>query len=515
MRGRASVCIPRVLALVAVALLGACLAAQPAAAQANRAGTDKAATSGASAGAPAPPKRFDARLNFDSFCLEEEKKATVQSAEAQLDQTNKVADAARAYLQTMRQRIAAESEAGRKGNRSAAEAAERDQAALSAFEKDLLHAMTVDDPKFAEDQLERAINARVIDCTKPQSHTGRRPDFAPVEIPPVPEKLCTQAEIDALRSAAEAAEKLAAENRDKAEQYWWTIYRQLKYYQDILIDKATLVYVPVKDREKYKEIAAELDIQFRRADRMRETQREILDKASKAGAGARALKPTPCEPPPAPRKPEADPKPAEPAKRHSSLPEQIRNRINGIRGEPVEYAADLQAFKNRFKGNVAYTSSRPRGVVTVEGVAAVDDAILYVGKQPPRAPLEYSPVLTAVAQALVNEQGPRGTTGHMFADGTGPADRSKRAGGDSFVSESIGYGSGGADEIVLRLIVDDGVPGRGHRKMLLSQEYRYVGIACGPHAVYGQMCVIDFSATPDGSPMLPGGATPPPPPPPP
>jgi uncharacterized protein YkwD len=61
-------------------------------------------------------------------------------------------------------------------------------------------------------------------------------------------------------------------------------------------------------------------------------------------------------------------------------------------------------------------------------------------------------------------------------------------------AENIAYGQRSARAIVMALIVDDGVRGRGHRRNIFKPNYNAAGVAYGPHARYGSVCSIDFAS---------------------
>ena len=45
----------------------------------------------------------------------------------------------------------------------------------------------------------------------------------------------------------------------------------------------------------------------------------------------------------------------------------------------------------------------------------------------------------------------------------------------------------------MQLLVDDGVPSRGHRENIFTSEFTYVGIAVAGHSQYGKCCILDYS----------------------
>ena len=85
-------------------------------------------------------------------------------------------------------------------------------------------------------------------------------------------------------------------------------------------------------------------------------------------------------------------------------------------------------------------------------------------------------------------------TGHTGSDGSSMTDRMSRHGQWlPTCSENIGYGDTDPFEIVMSLLVDDGVPSRGHRTNIMNGDSLVVGVACGPHQRYGTMCVQNFA----------------------
>ncbi len=178
----------------------------------------------------------------------------------------------------------------------------------------------------------------------------------------------------------------------------------------------------------------------------------------------------------------------------SALEYHVLSELNRARTHPRRYASTLMELRRHFRGKEL---RRPENIIilTKEGVSAVDEAIGFLRRAKPCPPLELSRGMSQGARDHVKEQGPSGATGHDSADGGKPWDRVSRYGEwKKSMAENISYGSDDARMVVMSLIIDDGVPDRGHRKNIFNPEFQVAGVACGPHSVYGTMCVITFAA---------------------
>ncbi|MEG3180231.1 CAP domain-containing protein [Sphingomonas sp. LT1P40] len=191
---------------------------------------------------------------------------------------------------------------------------------------------------------------------------------------------------------------------------------------------------------------------------------------------------------------------AQPSAASPRLEREILEEINRARSNPAAYADRLRIYRGYFRGKVVRYPGNPNGLRTAEGTAAVDEAIAALRRQQPRTLVKPATLLAHAARDHVAEQGPRGVTGHESANGDRAPKRVVRRGGGNYVAEVITYGPPSAVEVVRQLIVDDDVPGRGHRITVYAAEWAFAGAACGPHKRYGTMCVVNFARTPTGIP---------------
>ena len=173
---------------------------------------------------------------------------------------------------------------------------------------------------------------------------------------------------------------------------------------------------------------------------------------------------------------------------------QVLEEINLARTDPHAYAGFIRQFRSQFRGKYYLQPGSTTRIQTDEGVAAVDEAIKYLSRLKPLPPLAWSDGLAAAAAELADEQERSGATGHNGRKSHGMRERIERHGEWSgIIGENIGYGPDGARNMVIQLIVDDGVPGRGHRVNTFSRDYRTAGVSCGAHPRFGSMCVVDFA----------------------
>lgn len=176
----------------------------------------------------------------------------------------------------------------------------------------------------------------------------------------------------------------------------------------------------------------------------------------------------------------------------------IVGELNRARSDPPAYALELVRHRQRFRGMIVHEPGDPIYRKTQEGLPAVDEAIAALQHQLPLPPLASNAPLAIAAADHVRDQGALGTRGHNGSDGSSPLDRALRRGLRPWsIGEVISYGPATAAAVVRELIIDDGVPDRGHRLAIFNPDFGRAGAACGAHRGYRTMCVVDFASPTD------------------
>ena len=195
--------------------------------------------------------------------------------------------------------------------------------------------------------------------------------------------------------------------------------------------------------------------------------------------------------------------PVDPAPYLSPLEKDVVQEINLARMQPQAYAAFLEQLRPNYMGghgqrpgeSTMVTQGGKTTFLTAEGPKALDEAIAFLLSTPPLPPLEVSQGMSLGTRDHVKEQESTGVIGHQGRDGSRPGDRVNRYGHwQSTISENISYGIDSARWMTVALIIDDGLPERGHRKNIFDPQARVLGVACSNRVAERVLCVTTFAA---------------------
>ena len=173
----------------------------------------------------------------------------------------------------------------------------------------------------------------------------------------------------------------------------------------------------------------------------------------------------------------------------------IFNLINKFRANPRDLARHLERLKKYLDTSTNILSEPDKiQIQMVEGEEVFNEAINYLKNLRPLQPFQWEDALAQSAQEHVDDIGPKGLLLYQSSDGTEPEDRITKYGEyKESLGENIDFGPNDAIGVIVSLTLDDGEEERPHRDNLFKNDYRKIGIACGPHQTEFQMCVMDLA----------------------
>lgn len=177
----------------------------------------------------------------------------------------------------------------------------------------------------------------------------------------------------------------------------------------------------------------------------------------------------------------------------NELEREVIHELNKVRSNPKRYSEEyIEELFTAYKGNLYFYPGQDP-VKSQEGVKPLMECIQVLRNTKPLPILSPAEGLAKASRLLVKDQ-QFGGIGHITRNGSTPQKRIEKYGEWNINSgEDISYGSFEARQIVIALLIDDGVPDRAHRKNILNKHYKYAGVAYGKHPSYQVMCVIDYA----------------------
>ncbi|CDW74373.1 UNKNOWN [Stylonychia lemnae] len=171
----------------------------------------------------------------------------------------------------------------------------------------------------------------------------------------------------------------------------------------------------------------------------------------------------------------------------------ILNYTNQARTDPKSFIPYLQQIlatqdtpPPNLRGRFPYN--------LVEGTAIINETIDFLNNTQPLNILVWDQRLNQSCEVLVNDTGKLGLLQHETSNGTTMSERIRQYVMDAnTIGENLAFGYTTPFSVVLALIIDDGIPNRGHRANIFKPQFRFMGGYTGPHSRFRTMSCQDFS----------------------
>ena len=175
------------------------------------------------------------------------------------------------------------------------------------------------------------------------------------------------------------------------------------------------------------------------------------------------------------------------------IEKEIFIKHNELRTNPQSFIPKLKECLKHFREKI-YHMPGEDPIQTYEGPEAIEEAIQFLQAQKPVNKLIYNENISSACKDHVHDIGVKGLTTHEGSDGKNISERiEKYAEWDGDIAENLDFGFKKAENIMMNLLVDDGVKERYQRSNIFYPKFRYIGVGIGPHKDYGTCVCIGYS----------------------
>lgn len=176
----------------------------------------------------------------------------------------------------------------------------------------------------------------------------------------------------------------------------------------------------------------------------------------------------------------------------SSLEEKLLSEHNRIREEPTYIIPYLENHLQYFQSENLFLPGEIARK-TLEGKMAYLETIEFLKSQRPVNPLIWLPHLHKAAKDHAIDIGKNGLTSHEGSDNSNVSKRIERyCEWENNCAENLDFANVDVIDILISMLVDDGVPSRGHRLNIFNKEFTYIGIACASHRNFKNVVVMNY-----------------------
>ena len=183
-------------------------------------------------------------------------------------------------------------------------------------------------------------------------------------------------------------------------------------------------------------------------------------------------------------------------KNNNSILQQIKNEViyeaNRIRKNPKAYIPILEEYLENFDDNRLKMPDKNECIETQEGPKAFKEAIEFLKNQKPINEIEFDEEASKVAEEYAKILATSGEEVQAEDESHIQERVEKYIDYDYAISECIDFGGSTGKEVIVNLLVDDGVKFRTHRQNLFSDKYQYYGVAVTDHPEYDYCTIIDY-----------------------